>query len=1355
MKFPMWKIQTAMGLTQAKESTRRETDTLQESDDDAATTGSDESEDLAQLIEQHNADPCEEAPPRADDVDAGEEAAMREMDWGETDEVAEPGMWVGGERDPLPSIVEEELMNDMWEVDAQEEGSGGCGAGASAETSRAAGCSGGGRGRSAAVMMAPPLALWTTGEDADRVEEPDERGGLKPVPWCGSSETPLEGREARRCVRKVEFEAVYGSGVTTNYELRGEREPVGSMGLYHYVMYVYEVLRSEKELVDPLCALRYAYDEHHPRHHTHMQCLRLFGGFRVPLVEGWTHCTSAKSLEQNAAYKAVLLRPFTDVSWKEGTQCNLLTKDRQAAPSWIKWFHEQQRLAQKLREKEAGAGKGFVLADVYVREHYAELCAPPADAEVAQRPTPEEFFAGITVEVATNLDEMAASKGRPRRRLDLTGVRKEKKFEEVPRAPGPGKGGCEGDEDAEFNKQWIPDETTVIVHDDDVERYCNLGREAAPGRSWQYAAEFLHGAGALLGVEMEDAAHKDRGPRKQTMHKKWTASAKRALKRASVKGSPERDGLEGAVLKQQEAFAFTRSGRGGIDTQDEEHPPHHVLGLGKGGVPEAVLKKVHDGGGPADAAAAQIAELEAREPDPGKERVRFNEDQMDAMALAVLQLQRVYEHGLGRKDRPEGISARLARFERAEERLARHAKRAMLPPLRCGARQLTMGGGGSGKSMIQMAVIQPISELFLKACKALASSNAVARQCEGGETMHSGMRLRAECSLKLDELVPQGDALLDLQAAWGEVQGLLLEELSMWPPKWLYGMAYRLGHVRKGVVDGRDGDPTNPLEVFFAAVALVRMNADFLQLPPVAHPSVAMHTVAGGVVDTDSLGQRLFRRSLTWVLTLNGSERFTHPETLEPCQYQTKLLQVMRLPPAQGKSTRGRLPADVWSRLCHCTVTFAGEVPRSALLKANTRKAPAKGERPGEAARAMRMKKACERLCARDAEGDPLYPIGKSDRNEVAIQWEAVARMMQCAVRRQAAEAGEMVYYIPAIDRSNKEITRADYERMWKLPNYNNAGHAMGMLAIFVGMRVRLETKLSAKDKIVQGAKGVVQRIEFHDEEDTTWMLDPNSAEIRRGWVRLNKMPRGVVVAFDNFAGDLGYGADPSLVMVGSNEQSWKFKTRRQTKVWEGNRWLTKPLEIRVWRTQIRLFPERTGTAQASQGHTFDTMMAHLAKPAGMKASEYWFNVYLMLSRSRCLDPSRVMLFDLPPKEFFEAGPPIELVKALREFEAIEADTRAFAKRVRAYMQEHHGWPADGERVRPDPPQSDAARRDAGRKECGEQMERERGGGAARWSGAEAARVDVRERGRTQQEARERSAEARRKGKAERGRPRG
>ena len=129
----------------------------------------------------------------------------------------------------------------------------------------------------------------------------------------------------------------------------------------------------------------------------------------------------------------------------------------------------------------------------------------------------------------------------------------------------------------------------------------------------------------------------------------------------------------------------------------------------------------------------------------------------------------------------------------------------------------------------------------------------------------------------------------------------------MWPPSWLWALAYRLGHIRSGCESGRLVDANDPLHVFFAAVELVRINADFLQLPPVKHPSVIMQPAWASVVDGSSQGQRLFRRSLTWVMTLNGAERFTHPDTLEPCPFQRELLRVMRTPAPPGVSCRGRL----------------------------------------------------------------------------------------------------------------------------------------------------------------------------------------------------------------------------------------------------------------------------------------------------------------------------------------------------------------------------------------------------------------------------------------------------------------
>ena len=135
------------------------------------------------------------------------------------------------------------------------------------------------------------------------------------------------------------------------------------------------------------------------------------------------------------------------------------------------------------------------------------------------------------------------------------------------------------------------------------------------------------------------------------------------------------------------------------------------------------------------------------------------------------------------------------RFESEERK--RHAG-SMLPAVEEGVRQLTMGGGGSGKSLLQELIVDPLATLHLTGRKALASSNAIARQCGGGgQTMHTSMRLRADHSMAPADLVPKSDTLLNLQAEWEQVQSLLLEELSMWPPHWLWALAYRLGHVRK------------------------------------------------------------------------------------------------------------------------------------------------------------------------------------------------------------------------------------------------------------------------------------------------------------------------------------------------------------------------------------------------------------------------------------------------------------------------------------------------------------------------------------------------------------------------------
>ena len=146
------------------------------------------------------------------------------------------------------------------------------------------------------------------------------------------------------------------------------------------------------------------------------------------------------------------------------------------------------------------AGKSFVLADVYVAEQYAGVRDKPMAREIAERPTPSEFWAAITVDVATNLDEMAASRNRPRKRIDLEGATEDTTTAyEKKRAPGAGSGEAgEASVDEAFNKKWLPDETVCRLTDEQVPAMCLLTEYAPVGHSWRYTAEFIDGMGTVL-----------------------------------------------------------------------------------------------------------------------------------------------------------------------------------------------------------------------------------------------------------------------------------------------------------------------------------------------------------------------------------------------------------------------------------------------------------------------------------------------------------------------------------------------------------------------------------------------------------------------------------------------------------------------------------------------------------------------------------------------------------------------------------------------------------------------------------------------------------------------------------------
>ena len=103
----------------------------------------------------------------------------------------------------------------------------------------------------------------------------------------------------------------------------------------------------------------------------------------------------------------------------------------------------------------------------------------------------------------------------------------------------------------------------------------------------------------------------------------------------------------------------------------------------------------------------------------------------------------------------------------------------------------------------------------------------------------------------------------------------------------------------------------------------------------------------------------------------------------------------------------------------------------------------------------------------------------------MAIVWESVARLMQYRALRESREAGEMLMYVQAFDwsRRGKRLTKGEYKQALQVLNMTNTGNRLGMCPLFVGMRVRLTAKLSAKHGIVQDAVGEVQQVMFDERE--------------------------------------------------------------------------------------------------------------------------------------------------------------------------------------------------------------------------------------------------------------------------------
>ena len=292
----------------------------------------------------------------------------------------------------------------------------------------------------------------------------------------------------------------------TNWLHRGDREPLASMGVYHYAMYVYTAQGSPL-LFDKEDFVTYAFADTHPAAACRVQKLRVGAPFKVPRLWGFTMPAREKDVEVNALFKTVLFRPLQP--GPRGTSRwapfrGAVDAGGAYASAWQTWWEGQLRLSRDYDACEERAGKWFTIEDINVDRG-------PDDRPglFDSRPSAAEFMAHWTVQVVTNMDVEAEARGRPRVKVRPDGrdfvpmeqlAAENRPAEDAEEEAGAGGGaGLDGfvreAEDAEVDDAWAAyrQEPAFLVPQDQVPvvAACDGVRGAALAQPYKKA--FLEG----------------------------------------------------------------------------------------------------------------------------------------------------------------------------------------------------------------------------------------------------------------------------------------------------------------------------------------------------------------------------------------------------------------------------------------------------------------------------------------------------------------------------------------------------------------------------------------------------------------------------------------------------------------------------------------------------------------------------------------------------------------------------------------------------------------------------------------------------------------------------------------------
>ncbi len=542
------------------------------------------------------------------------------------------------------------------------------------------------------------------------------------------------------------------------------------------------------------------------------------------------------------------------------------------------------------------------------------------------------------------------------------------------------------------------------------------------------------------------------------------------------------------------------------------------------------------------------------------------------------------------------------------------------------------GEGGVGKTYALGAVLRPLvcKRFGGRAERAVAVQNSAVRVLGGDATTYHQVT-GARRGVKMTEGTVTGEQRRrDLEADFLHCMLLCADEVSMVPAVLQYFLHAAAVAARRGDDDER--------EVPYGGIPAVVLTGDHMQLPPVAKTGLTDRSGAPGSLEIAE-GWRVYEAA-THTVVLTENKRFED-------EWLPALLCAMR--------AGSRIPDAVWQEFRKC---FDG--------------APEWQDEDG-----------CDRRAAL-----PEW----QDAGLGAITWEAVAREQQDAARRGARAAGTLVQYAQACDMAKGGMSREEAVNALQVVSMTKTAKLMGLLPLFVGMRVRVTHKIERAANVVQEATGIVVGIQHNEAEDVWWERDDLATEVLDRGVLLTYLPDAVFVALDEHVPRPEDGFAGTAFMAGAPRGVFAFEPVQER---------TDAVRIgemraeRSWlRSQFPLAPEGPKTINNWQGMTARYFVGDVTRPYWLKGKddEYWAYLYVMLSRPRQLARLRVLGVTAARafRRFLERGPgaPVrrELARLALLAERSAPDIAAARERLGWPQRAGVGEPAADEPGRADAP---------------------------------------------------------------------